>query len=71
MDTAVRNIVKLGYRLRDALTMASYTPACSISALGRDAVGLVDVGFNADFVLLDENLRARRTVVGGEVVYEA
>ena len=71
MDTAVRNIVKLGYRLRDALTMASYTPARSISALGRDAVGLADVGFNADFVLLDENLRVRRTVVGGEVVHEA
>jgi len=71
MDTAVRNIVRLGYRIRDALTMASYTPARSISALGRDAVGLVDIGFNADFVLLDENLRVRKTAIGGEVVYEA
>lgn len=71
MDAAVRNVAKLGYGLREALAMASLTPARSVLALGRDRVGALEPGFRADFVLLDEELRVRKTVVNGEVVYEA
>ncbi|MEM0094037.1 MAG: N-acetylglucosamine-6-phosphate deacetylase [Thermofilum sp.] len=71
MDTAVRNLVKLGYGLRDVLTMASLTPARSVLAVGRDRVGALEPGFRADFVLLDEELRVEKTIVNGEVVYGA
>jgi len=51
--------------------MASYTPARSVHALDRDGVGLLEPGFRADIVLLDERLRVAKVLVGGELVYEA
>jgi N-acetylglucosamine-6-phosphate deacetylase len=67
MDRAVKNITSLGYSLRDAVLMASYTPAKSI---GLNKLGDLEPGYSADFVILDENLSVVKTIVNGRVTYE-
>ncbi|MHB1000397.1 MAG: N-acetylglucosamine-6-phosphate deacetylase [Armatimonadota bacterium] len=64
MDTAVRNAVTmLGLELQDAVRMASLSPA---HVLGLDdRKGRIEVGFDADLVLLDENLFPIKTWVSG------
>ena len=66
----VRNMVRLAdCTLVDAVRMASTTPA---EALGLgDRKGRVQVGYDADLVVLDEALDVKATMVGGEVVYRA
>ncbi|ABL78492.1 N-acetylglucosamine 6-phosphate deacetylase [Thermofilum pendens Hrk 5] len=71
MDRAVRNMTKVGANTLEALTMASYTPAKSVGALGRERVGLLRPGYAADMVVLDERLEVKKTIIAGEVVYEA
>ena len=51
-----------------ARTMASTTPA---NLLGLRDLGRIEVGCAADFVVLDERLRVRQTIVNGAVVYDA
>ncbi len=53
----VRNCVKAGVPLADAVTMASQTPA---RVLGRDDVGVLQQGKRADVVLVDEALQVER-----------
>jgi N-acetylglucosamine-6-phosphate deacetylase len=66
MDRAVRNMVALArVPPAAALRMAAEVPA---RILGRPAH--LAAGELADVVLLDDELRVRATLVGGEVVFE-
>ncbi|MBI3732857.1 MAG: N-acetylglucosamine-6-phosphate deacetylase [Chloroflexi bacterium] len=68
MDQAVRNLVAWGAcSLADALTMASTSPA---RLLRLDHLGRIEAGCSADFVVLDESLNVRQTIIGGQVVFE-
>lgn len=65
MDGAVANVVRAGVRLEDALVAASATPA---SVLGLVDRGHLTPGYRADLVVLDADLRAVATWVGGQQV---
>lgn len=65
LDQAVRNLVRWGVPLADALTMASVTPAARIVSGSGIAVGAP-----ADLTLLDGDLDVVATVVDGRVVWE-
>lgn len=70
MDQAVRNVVDAaGVDPLDAIRSASTTPA---RLLGDDTRGRITPGARADLVVLDrDDLSVRRTIVGGETVWEA
>jgi N-acetylglucosamine-6-phosphate deacetylase len=64
MDAAVRGAVRLmGVAVEEAVAMASTTPARLLGLTGRK--GAIAVGNEADLVLLDEELRVIRTMIGG------
>lgn len=68
MDTAVRTMVRdVGVSLREAVRMASQTPAAAIGL--QETKGSLEKGKDADVVVLDEALNVQTTVVGGRVVY--
>jgi len=65
MDQAVRNAVKfLGVDIQQAVTMASGNPARVIGV--DDRKGKIQEGFDADLVILDEDLNVIQTWIGGE-----
>lgn len=69
MDQAVRNVIDYcGISLQQAVTMASYTPACSLGIETKK--GQLIPGADADITFLDQNLNIIKTMVGGTVVYE-
>ena len=70
MDNAVKNMIKAGAGLLEALTMASYTPSKSIEALTREKIGYLKPGYKADLIILDEKLNVKKTIINGELVYE-
>lgn len=64
MDRAVRNAVKfLGVSVTTAVTMASLTPARVIGLHGRK--GRLQAGWDADLVVLSEDLEVAATMVAG------
>jgi len=63
---AIRNVVAIGVRLRDAVFMASAVPA---EVLGRRDRGRLAAGLRADFAVLDESLRPCATFVRGIEVF--
>ena len=64
MATAVRNAVAwLGMDLAEAARMASLYPAQLLNL--DDARGHIAEGFVADLVLLDDQLKVRRTWIAG------
>jgi len=64
MAGAVRNSVRrLGLPLEEALRMASRYPAAFLGL--EDRLGRIAPGFDADLVLLDEDLEVRDTWIGG------
>jgi N-acetylglucosamine-6-phosphate deacetylase len=68
MDHLVRLVAGLpAVSLRDAVEMASLTPARVLGIEERQ--GAIRRGALADLVVLDEALRVRLTVIGGQVVY--
>jgi N-acetylglucosamine-6-phosphate deacetylase len=69
MVDAVRNMVRIGVPLEQAITMASTVPARVIHA--DDCKGSLEAGMDADVVLLDEQLNVKMTIVGGRIVYQA
>ena len=70
LDQAVRNIVEFTVApLPEAIQMATLTPARSIGV--ADCKGSLEPGKDADIVILDDDLNVLKTMVGGEVVYEA
>lgn len=69
LDQAVRNAVKfLDIPPDRAMRMVSRNPAAVLGL--ADTKGAVAEGYDADLVLLDENLCVRKTFVGGEVVFQ-
>lgn len=66
LDQAIRNLVSLGIRLRDAILMASEVPA---SVLRRRDLGRIAAGARGDLVIFDRRLRVRSVYVGGRPVY--
>jgi N-acetylglucosamine-6-phosphate deacetylase len=68
MERAVRNVMRAAdLSLPEALRLASLTPAESIGLAGRK--GRLAPGWDADIVLLDEQVNVALTMVGGQVVY--
>jgi N-acetylglucosamine-6-phosphate deacetylase len=69
LDQAVRNMVNLaGVALADALWMATATPADTLQLKHK---GRLHPGSDADVVILDSNLQVKRTLIEGQVVYQA
>lgn len=67
MDRAVSNAVDLlGISIRDAVRMATQTPA---EILGIHGKGRIVAGADADLVLLAPSGAVYETIVGGETVY--
>lgn len=68
MASAVRNTVRrLGLPLEEALRMASLYPAQFLGL--DDKLGRIAPGFDADFVLLDDELKVTATWIGGQVTF--
>jgi len=68
MNHAVKNMMKFAETtLVDAVYMASTTPAKN---LGLTTKGSIKEGFDADLVVLDEDLEVVMTIVNGKVLYE-
>jgi N-acetylglucosamine-6-phosphate deacetylase len=65
MIDAVRNLHALGVPLPEAVHAASAVPA---RVLGEPGLGRLDVGSEADVVLLTDNLEIERVLVGGEAL---
>jgi N-acetylglucosamine-6-phosphate deacetylase len=63
MIEAVRNLHALGVPLGEALAAASSVPA---GVLGLPGVGRLEPGALADVVVVDDNLRIERVLVGGQ-----
>ena len=68
MDQAVRNLVASGASPAKALAAAASAPA---RLLGRPDLGTIAPGAPAHIVVLDEELRVQRTLVGGAEAFAA
>lgn len=66
-DRLVRNMVRAGVPFWDAVRMASATPA---RIMGWQDRGVLAEGKRADLLVLDEDVRVLRTVIGGVTVFE-
>ncbi len=67
-DRLVRNMIRLGgVNLREALRMASTTPARIMGVLDRK--GTIQTGKDADIVVFDNDIQIKKTIVGGKLVY--
>lgn len=66
MNEALAKTVQAGIPLKDAVTMATQTPA---DVLGLKTKGRLAPGADADLVLLDDKFEVLWTMVGGELVY--
>lgn len=69
MDQALKNAVKwLDISLPEAINMVSYNPA---KVIGVDnCKGKIQVGYDADFVIMDQQLNIVQTWIGGEIFYK-
>lgn len=69
MDQALRNAMNwLDISLPEAIRMVSANPAKVIGADNRK--GKLQVGYDADLVILDQQLNVVQTWIGGEIFYE-
>lgn len=66
LDQAVRNVVSLGFPLKDVIQMATLNPARELKLEG---LGKIAVGEEADLVVLDEELKVCITLIKGKVVF--
>ncbi len=62
----VRNVVKWGFSLEDALTMATLTPAQNLGV--DDHIGSIAPDKAADIVIVDENLNVQNVILRGKVI---
>lgn len=65
MNEALRLTVETGISMKDAVQMASTTPA---RILNLDSKGEISVGFDADLVLLDDEFQVQLTMINGQIV---
>jgi N-acetylglucosamine-6-phosphate deacetylase len=69
MDQAIRNFIAYtGCDLADAIQMASLNPARFLGM--DDRLGQIAEGYQADLVILDEQIRPVMTMVGGEILFQ-
>ncbi len=68
LDQAVKNMLKIGIPINEALAMVSDVPARSI---GQTSLGRLSPGFPADLVVLDHDLNVKRTYIAGELRFIA
>ncbi len=70
MDRAVRNAVEMmNISLKDAVKMASYVPALALGLADRK--GAIKLGYDADIVLIDDQLNVKLTMREGEIIYNS
>ena len=62
----VRNVVKWGFSLEDALTMATLTPAQNLGV--DDRIGSIAPDKAADVVIVDEELNVQKVILRGKVI---
>lgn len=66
-DRLVRNMINLAdVPLVDAVRMASLTPAKILNIKNK---GVLQVGYDADIIIFDENINIKNTIVNGRVVF--
>ena len=69
MIDSIKNVMKFsGCSLEDAITMASTNPAKSLGLLCKK--GSLDIGKDADIVILDNNYNVVKTICRGKVAFE-
>jgi N-acetylglucosamine-6-phosphate deacetylase len=65
MDAAFRNIITATRcSIAEASRMSSWTPACALGVQERK--GRIAAGYDADLVILDQDLRVMRTLIAGK-----
>ena len=67
MIRAVKNIVKIGEPLRDAIRMSTLTPS---KAMGVKGIGKIAKGYKADFIILNKKLEVVETYINGKPMLE-
>ena len=70
MDVALRNVLRATGRPLTELWPIAGRNAAASAGIG-DRTGRLEVGLDADLVVLDDELAVRRTLVGGRTVFEA
>lgn len=60
----VKKAIEFGIPEKDAFKMASQTP-CELLGINK---GRLEVGYDADFITLDDNYNVKHTVIGGKTV---
>jgi N-acetylglucosamine-6-phosphate deacetylase len=69
LNDAIRNVrTVLGLPLVDVIDMATINPAKNMSV--AESKGSIAVGKDADFTLIDDDVRVYETIRGGEVIYQ-
>ncbi len=69
LDEVVRRVMRFtGLSLPRALPMASRVPAAALGLTGRK--GTLQVGADADIILLDDDAQVQLTMIGGKVVFD-
>ena len=69
LDTAMKNMVSIGYSVEDVSKFLSYNPA---RALGfAEKKGLIKDGYDADLIIMDDDFTVCKTFVNGKCVYTA
>ena len=63
-----KNVIKWGIPIEEAAVMASEVPA---RAAGLKTKGKISESFDADFTILNDDLSLSKTIVSGEIKYEA
>ncbi len=66
LDKAIRNLVDIGIAWPDAVRAATAVPA---RLLGRPELGTLRPRTPADIVILDDQLRVNRSILGGQVAW--
>lgn len=69
-DRLVRNMINMAdVSLLDAVKMITVTPARIMNV--HDRKGSLTSGRDADIVIFDENIFVEKTIVGGQIIYDA
>ena len=70
MNEAVKTIVnKTKYSLEDAIQMASLNPAKLLNI--ADNKGSIEVGKDADILIVDSDINVKTTIVEGKIVFNS
>ncbi len=67
LNQAVRNMVEIGIPSKQAIEMATLTPANAIGLAARK--GKIAKGYDADIIVLDGDYAVVRSIISGKVIY--